>query len=84
MEYDVVYMAKQGLILSLVLSLPVVVVASLVGLLFSMFQALTQLQDQTLSFTIKLLFIIATLYMAINWMAVKLYRYSLMLFNMIG
>jgi type III secretion protein S len=84
MNYDVIYIAKQGLLLSLILSLPVVVVASLVGLLFSMFQALTQIQDQTVSFTIKLLFIIAVIYLTVNWMAVKLYNYSLMIFNMVN
>ena len=57
MNYDVIYIAKQALVLSLVLSLPVVLVASMIGLLFSLFQALTQIQDQTLSFAIKLIFI---------------------------
>jgi type III secretion protein S len=83
MNYDVIYIAKQGLILSLVLSLPVVIVASLVGLLFSLFQALTQIQDQTLSFAIKLVFIMATLYFTINWVAGRLYQYTLMIYGSI-
>ena len=62
MNYDVIYIAKQGLMLSLILSLPVVLMASIVGLLFSMFQALTQIQDQSLSFAIKLVFVMSTLY----------------------
>lgn len=83
MNYDVIYIAKQGLILSLVLSLPVVIVASSVGLLFSLFQALTQIQDQTLSFAIKLVFIMATLYFTINWVAGSLYQYTLMIYGSI-
>lgn len=83
MNYDVVFIAKQALILSLILSLPVVVIASLVGLLFSLFQALTQIQDQTLSFAIKLVFIILVLYFTVDWMASKIYSYTLMLYTQI-
>jgi len=80
MAFDIVYLAKQALILSLILSLPVILVASIVGLLFSLFQALTQIQDQTLSFAIKLIFIMITLYLTINWIAVQLYQYTLMIY----
>lgn len=83
MNYDVVYISKQALILSLLLSLPVVVVASLVGLLFSIFQALTQIQDQTLSFAIKLIFVIGTLYLTTDWVGSKIYQYTLMIYNSI-
>ncbi len=81
MNYDVVYITKQALILSLLLSLPVVLVASGVGLLFSIFQALTQIQDQTLSFAIKLVFVIGVLYMTTDWAASKIYQYALMIYN---
>ena len=81
MNYDVVYLAKQALMLSLILSLPVIAIASLVGLLFSMFQALTQIQDQTLSFAIKLVFIIFMLYLSVDWMAIKIFRFALILYN---
>lgn len=81
MNYDVVYLAKQALMLSLLLSLPVIIIASVVGLLFSIFQALTQIQDQTLSFAIKLVFIIAALYLTSDWMAGKIYRFALLLYD---
>ncbi len=81
MNLDVVYVAKQALVLSLILSLPVVIVASVVGLLFALFQALTQIQDQTLSFAVKLIFIMAVLYLTIDWVGIKLYQYTLMIYN---
>ena len=81
MNYDIIYLAKQAMVLSLVLSLPVVIVGSAVGLLFSIFQALTQIQDQTLSFAIKLIFIMLTLYLTIGWSANKLYGFTLMLYS---
>jgi type III secretion protein S len=80
MNFDVVYLAKQALLLSLILSLPVIVIASIVGLLFSVFQALTQIQDQTLSFAIKLVFIIMVIYFTVDWTAVKIYRFALILY----
>ena len=51
----VVHLATQLLWIVLLLSMPVVVVASVVGLIVSLLQALTQIQDQTLQFLIKLL-----------------------------
>jgi type III secretion protein S len=80
-NYDVVYLAKEALILSLVLSLPIIAVASIVGLLFSMFQALTQAQDQTLSFAIKLVFIVLTLYLTVDWIGNKIFHFDLLLFS---
>lgn len=81
MNYDVVYLAKQGLMLSLILSLPVVLIASVVGLLFSMFQALTQIQEQTLAFAVKLVFVMGALYITADWMATKVFRFALLLFD---
>ena len=76
MDYDIIYVAKHALFLSLVLSLPAIIIASAVGLLFSMFQALTQIQDQTLSFAIKLIFIIIALYLTSNWMGQAIFRFA--------
>lgn len=81
MNYDVIYLAKQALMLCLVLSLPVIVIASSAGFLFSIFQALTQIQDQTLSFTIKLIVVIAAIYLTVDWMASKIYRFALLLYS---
>ena len=83
MNYDVIFLGKQALMLALVVSLPVIVSASIVGLLFSMFQALTQIQDQTLSFAIKLIFIIFMLYLTVDWMGSKIYRFALVLYSYI-
>ncbi|WP_016606172.1 type III secretion system export apparatus subunit SctS, partial [Yersinia pestis] len=62
--------------LVLLLSLPVVVVASTVGLVISLVQALTQIQDQTLQFLIKLLAVSATLLMTYHWMGATLLNYT--------
>ena len=45
----------QALVLVLLLSLPPIIVATVVGVLVSLLQALTHVQDQTLGFAIKLI-----------------------------
>ena len=52
---DIVSYMTQALYLVLWLSLPPIAVASIVGVLFSLFQALTQIQEMTLTFVPKLL-----------------------------
>jgi flagellar biosynthetic protein FliQ len=53
---------------SLLLGAPLLVVALVVGLLVSLFQAATQINEATLSFIPKLLAVFATLVIAGPWM----------------
>jgi len=68
MDPAVVELIKQSMLLVLMVSLPPIFVASIVGILFSLFQAITQLQEQTLSFGIKLIAVSITLFLAAGWM----------------
>jgi flagellar biosynthetic protein FliQ len=54
-----------------------------VGLLVSMFQAATQINEQTLSFIPKLFIVFFVLLMAGNWMLGLLINYTTTLFNTI-
>jgi len=62
--------------LVLMLSMPAIAVASLAGLLVSLFQAVTQLQEQTLSFGIKLVSVIVTILLTAGWLGGELVRFS--------
>ena len=66
---DIVSYMTQALYLTLWLSLPPIAVAAIVGTLFSLFQALTQIQEQTLVFVPKILAIFVTLVLALPFMA---------------
>ena len=70
----------QALYLTLWLSLPVILVASIVGTVVSLLQALTQVQEQTLSFAIKLVAVGITLVLSAGWMGGELYSYMLGIF----
>jgi type III secretion protein S len=63
------------------LSLPAIIVASVTGLLVSLFQAVTQLQEQTLSFGVKLLSVIATILITSGWLGGELLRFSRSIFE---
>jgi type III secretion protein S len=68
----IVVLARQALLLSLILSLPVVITAGIVGLLVGLIQAVTQLQDQALLMALKLSAVIAVLFVTGGWMSSEL------------
>ncbi|ARP93574.1 type III secretion system export apparatus subunit SctS [Bordetella genomosp. 13] len=79
---DIVSYMTQALYLVLWLSLPPIAVASIVGTLFSLFQALTQIQEQTLSFAVKLIAVFATLLLSARWISGELYNYTISVFDL--
>ena len=79
---DLVNYMTKALYLTLWLSLPPIIVASVVGTLFSLFQALTQIQEQTLSFAVKLIAVMATLALTARWVGGELFNYTVSLFEM--
>ncbi len=73
---DLIMHLTKALYLTLWLSLPPIIVASVVGTLFSLFQALTQVQEQTLSFAVKLIAVMATLALTAGWVGAELFNYT--------
>jgi len=76
MQSAAIAYANQALYLVLILSLPPILVASVVGILLSLIQAITQLQEQTLTFGVKLIAVSVTLFVMGAWLASELLRYS--------
>ena len=64
--------AERTLVLILQLSMLPIVVPTVIGILVSLLQALTQVQEQTLGFAIKLIAISLTLMVASQWMGGQL------------
>jgi type III secretion HrpO family protein len=64
---DIVYAGNKALYLMLMLVLLPVAVATIVGLLVGLFQTVTQLQEQTLPFGIKLLAVSLCLFLLSGW-----------------
>lgn len=72
---SVITVGRQALELMLVVSAPLLLVALLVGLVVGFFQAITQLNEQTLSFLPKLVAVALTLIVAGPWMVTMLVDY---------
>jgi type III secretion protein S len=78
---DVIAYVVQALTLTLILSMPAIAIAAIVGTLFSLVQALTQIQEQTLSFAIKLIAVGLTLFLTASWMGGELLNYTMSIFD---
>jgi len=72
---------SRALYLVLMLSLPPIIVGSVVGLLLSLIQAVTQLQEQTLSFGVKLIAVSLTILFMAGWFGGELLAYGNEIFS---
>jgi flagellar biosynthetic protein FliQ len=72
----VLELARQALWLVVVVSAPVALSAMLVGLIVSVFQAASQIQEFTLSFVPKILVVLVVLAMTAPWMGEQLVRFA--------
>lgn len=85
---SVMTFGRQAMEVAIMVSAPLLLVALGIGLIVSIFQAATQINEQTLTFIPKLLGIIVTLVIAGPWMLTILLDYMRQVFgnipNMIG
>ena len=69
------------LLLVLRLSLIPIIVATVIGVIVSLLQALTQIQEQTLGFAVKLIAISVTLLACSSWLGGQLLLYTQDIFS---
>ncbi len=79
----VINIGREALELTLLVSAPLFVAALVTGLLVSVFQAATQINEATLSFVPKLLMIFVTLIVAGPWMLTLITDYMRRLYESI-
>jgi flagellar biosynthesis protein FliQ len=79
----VVDLARNAIMLAALIAGPMLLVALIVGLVVSIFQTVTQIQEQTLSFLPKLAAVAAVFLMALPWMLQLLVKYTTELFRSI-
>ena len=73
-----------ALLVALKLSMPMLLLGMAVGVLIAIFQAVTQIHEQTLGFILKLIMIIGVLTMGGGWMLETLQDYTRELFQIIA
>ena len=74
---------RNALLMTVMLAAPMMGAALLVGLLISVFQALTQINEQTLTFVPKILAVFAALVVTGPWLMQSLVGYTTNLFTML-
>ena len=74
-------LARNAMMVALIVGAPMLAVALIVGLLVSIFQTVTQIQEQTLSFVPKLLAVAVTFLLALPWVLQLLVKYTTELFR---
>lgn len=79
----VINIGREALEITLLISAPLFIAALVTGLLISVFQAATQINEATLSFVPKLLMIFVTLVVAGPWMLTLITDYMRRLFESI-
>ena len=71
----------QALMLVLILSGPPILISMVLGLLVAIFQAATQIQEQTLSFTVKLFAVILCVIFMGGWLSAQLMQFTNTIFT---
>jgi flagellar biosynthetic protein FliQ len=69
-------LARNALTVAIMLAGPLLGVAMLVGLLVSLLQAVTSIQEQTLSFVPKLFAVAVTFILLLSWMLQTMMRFT--------
>ena len=67
-EATLLELSRRALVVALELSMPVLLVSLVVGVIISLFQAVTQVQEMTLTFVPKIFAVVLTLLVLGPWM----------------
>lgn len=78
---EIYQLSYQALLMILILSGPPILISTLIGLFVAVFQAATQIQEQTLSFTVKLIAVIGTLLLMGGWLGGQILQFTKVIFE---
>lgn len=80
----VLEVSRESIMVLLVITSPIMLVALVIGLLVSLFQALTSIQEMTLTFVPKILLVFLAIIMLATWMGDNMATYGLGLYEKIA
>ena len=78
---DAVDLGRDAIMMTLLISSPLLVAGMVVGLLIGLLQAITQVQEQTVSFVPKLVAMVLVLAFTLPWLIGQMVEYSQDLIN---
>jgi len=80
-QSEIYQLSYQSLLLILILSAPPILISMTLGLLVAIFQAATQIQEQTLSFTVKLVAVIVTIMLMGGFLSGQIVQFAEVIFS---
>ncbi|WP_428738549.1 flagellar biosynthesis protein FliQ [Sulfurimonas sp.] len=83
MEAKLIALGVETFKIALMLALPALLVGMLLGLMVSIFQATTQINEMTLSFIPKILGVVIIIVLTMPWMINEMRDFSMHVFNLI-
>ena len=83
-EADVIILLRDAVWMTAKISAPVLIVGMIVGLIVSIIQTTTSIQEQTLTFVPKLIAIGAAIIIFLSWMLQTLTEYTIRLMEVIS
>ncbi|HHU31413.1 MAG: flagellar biosynthesis protein FliQ [Zhaonellaceae bacterium] len=83
-EEFVLSLAREALLLCMTIAAPPLLLSLLVGLVISILQATTQIQEQTLTFVPKIVVVMLSIIIFGSWMLSRLVYFTTNLFNNLG
>jgi flagellar biosynthetic protein FliQ len=81
MEADNFALVREALMLTLLISSPILGIGLLVGLVISLLQAVTQVQEQTLAFVPKIIAMVLVAVLLIGWMGSQMSAFAERMFG---
>ncbi len=82
-EAQIIKLVTDALIETLIISSPILGISLIVGLIISIFQTTTSIQEQTLTFVPKIIAIFGSIILFSNWIVRNMKQFTESLFNLI-
>ncbi len=80
MAFEAVDVARDALWQALIIAVPILGAGLLIGLMVSLFQAVTQIQEQTLTFVPKIIVMILVAIVLLGWIAARMTEFATEMF----
>ena len=80
-DFESLDIVRDALMEALILAAPILVAWLLVGLMISIFQAVTQIQEQTLTFVPKIAVMMLVAIVLLSWIVVRMIEFTVEMFT---
>ncbi len=81
MAHEAVDVARIALLQALTIAVPILGAGLIVGLVISLFQAVTQIHEQTLTFVSKIIVMILVAALLLSWISIRMADFALQMFS---